>query len=78
MPIYVYKCATCEKTVEELQRHNDPPPQCCTKGMDKQLTVASFRFRAGQVEGGGWERQGELMIRRTRGNNSTKYGEGSV
>lgn len=83
MPLYVYKCERCGSTFEEIQKQSDPPPTYeCPQGgsceLNKQLTSGSFKFRAGATEGGGWERQGEAMVRRIRGPNTTKYGEGSV
>lgn len=91
MPLYVYKCKRCDCIVEEIQKVGDPPPtyDCLAEDLkeplpcafEKQMTSASFKFRAGMTEGGGWIRSGpdgETMIRQVRGNNTTKYGEGSV
>lgn len=83
MPLYVYICQRCGKEVEELQKVDDPPPTYdCPQGgscaMEKQLSCPSFKFRAGDTEGGGWERQGDLMIRQVKGKNTSRYGDGSV
>ncbi len=51
MPLYEYKCDRCEKHLEVLQRHNDPPPTCseCDIRMAKQISRTNFALK-----GGGW------------------------
>jgi len=55
MPIYEYKCKTCEKTKEKLQNHNDPAPKCekCQKEMVRQISRPDFHLK-----GGGWYKDG--------------------
>lgn len=88
MPVFHYKCQKCEQEVEEVQKDKEPlPERVCQKGGACEFEALpwfaqgkgpSHRFR-GEREGvGGWERQGELLVRRVKGNNTTKYGEGSV
>jgi putative FmdB family regulatory protein len=53
MPIYEYRCESCEKSTEVMQKSTDPAPaQCetCGKGpMVKQLSMSSFALK-----GTGW------------------------
>lgn len=53
MPIYEYRCESCKKQVEELQRMTDPPPTCCDQEMKKLMSATSFI-----LAGTGWARDG--------------------
>ncbi len=53
MPIYAYKCATCQHAQDVLQKISDAPltvcPACGAPTFAKQLTAAGF-----QLKGSGW------------------------
>jgi len=53
MPIYAYKCSTCQHTQDVLQKLSDAPltvcPECGAATFSKQLTAAGF-----QLKGSGW------------------------
>ena len=53
MPIYEYRCESCEQTLEALQQMSDEPlKQCQSCGketLSKMVSAASFRLK-----GGGW------------------------
>ena len=53
MPIYVYKCAACGFTQDEMQKIADAPltqcPACAASMYVKQLTAVGFALK-----GGGW------------------------
>jgi len=53
MPIYAYKCSSCQHEVDALQKISDAPltdcPQCGAPALVKQLTAAGF-----QLKGSGW------------------------
>ena len=53
MPIYAYKCSTCQHTQDVLQKMSDAPltvcPECGAATFTKQLTAAGF-----QLKGSGW------------------------
>ena len=53
MPIYEYRCQSCEETVEKLQRMNDAPltdcPACGESALKRLVSASSFRLK-----GGGW------------------------
>jgi len=53
MPIYAYKCSTCQHTQDVLQKMSDAPltvcPECGNATFTKQLTAAGF-----QLKGSGW------------------------
>ncbi len=53
MPIYAYKCSSCQHEVDALQKIADAPltdcPQCGAPTLVKQLTAAGF-----QLKGSGW------------------------
>jgi len=53
MPLYEYRCPVCDRTVEVLQRMEDPAPECrrhlALQLMEKLPTAGSFRLK-----GTGW------------------------
>jgi putative FmdB family regulatory protein len=53
MPIYAYKCLSCQHAMDVLQKYSDAPlsicPECGAATMAKQLTAAGF-----QLKGSGW------------------------
>jgi putative FmdB family regulatory protein len=56
MPIYEYRCKSCKKVIEVIQRFNDPPLrkcQSCSGRLEKLISRTSF-----QLKGGGWYASG--------------------
>lgn len=58
MPIYEYRCASCQKDTEFMMKFSDPTPEACpkcgTKGqMSKLLSQTGFI-----LQGGGWYKEG--------------------
>lgn len=53
MPIYEYRCQSCEHELEKLQKLSDPPltdcPECGRPELRKLVSAAGFRLK-----GGGW------------------------
>ncbi len=52
MPIYEYECNDCGKTVEAIQRLDDPPLTVCAEcggALRKRLSAPAFQFK-----GSGW------------------------
>ncbi|MCT9813398.1 zinc ribbon domain-containing protein [Acidovorax sp. Be4] len=53
MPIYAYKCGSCEHSKDVLQKMADAPltvcPACGAQAFSKQLTAPGF-----QLKGTGW------------------------
>jgi len=53
MPIYEYKCKSCENELEKLQRISDPPltdcPACDEPALQRLISAAGFRLK-----GAGW------------------------
>lgn len=53
MPIYEYKCQTCEHIFDVLQKMSDDPltycPECGEPKLKKLLSAPNFRLK-----GGGW------------------------
>ena len=53
MPIYEYKCQSCENELEKLQRLSDPPltdcPVCDEPALRRLISAAGFRLK-----GEGW------------------------
>ena len=53
MPIYEYKCESCEQTHEAIQKHSDALltecPECGKHALKKQVTASAFR-----LSGSGW------------------------
>lgn len=52
MPIYEYRCKKCGKSVEAIQKVDDPPlKKCetCSGPLEKLISRSSFQLR-----GGGW------------------------
>ena len=56
MPIYEYRCKSCKKVIEVIQRFNDPPLRkcrACSGRLEKLISRTSF-----QLKGGGWYASG--------------------
>lgn len=55
MPLYEYKCPTCDLTIEKLQKISDLSPCCpkCEEPTVRQIGLSSFRLK-----GPGWGDQG--------------------
>lgn len=52
MPIYEYKCSSCQHSFEQLQKHSDPTEQnCpnCNAPVKRLMSKTSF-----QLKGTGW------------------------
>jgi len=53
MPIYEYRCTSCQAELEKLQKINDPPlvecPECGKDTLIKLISASSFRLK-----GSGW------------------------
>jgi putative FmdB family regulatory protein len=53
MPIYEYRCKSCEEELEVLQKISDAPlekcPACGQLALKKKVSAAAFRLK-----GGGW------------------------
>jgi putative FmdB family regulatory protein len=53
MPIYEYRCTSCQAELEKLQKINDPPlvecPECGKDSLVKLISASSFRLK-----GSGW------------------------
>jgi len=53
MPIYEYRCQSCNKDMEVLQKMSDPPLQVCrlcgAEGVEKLMSRNSFHLK-----GSGW------------------------
>lgn len=47
MPLYEYRCPSCDARVEVLQRVGDQPPNCgqCGVAMEKLVSSASLQFK---------------------------------
>lgn len=91
MPLFVYRCTRCEREVEELQKHDDPPPVSddpCTSAtptepacdLQRVISMGHHRFKPELSSAGlgGWEQQGEAMVRRHRGAGMHRYGDSST
>lgn len=53
MPIYEYRCESCGKELEKIQKFSDPPltdcPDCGKPSLKKLVSASSFRLK-----GSGW------------------------
>lgn len=56
MPIYEYRCTSCNRVVEAIQKLNDPPLTVCESCKGKLEKIVSRT--AFQLKGGGWFDQG--------------------
>ena len=57
MPLYEFKCDVCGRTVERLQKYDDPAPVCVKhdKPMKRQMGRTSFRLLGGGCEADGYK-----------------------
>ncbi len=56
MPIYAYRCASCNAVEEYIQKFDDPPMTVCEKcggPLARAVTAAAFHLK-----GGGWYKDG--------------------
>lgn len=56
MPIYEYRCTSCERVVEAIQKMDDAPLErceACSGRLEKIISRSAF-----QLKGGGWFNQG--------------------
>ena len=58
MPLYEYRCESCEKKEEKLEGFSAPTEHACVHcgaaaGMRRQISVSAFN-----LAGGGWDAQG--------------------
>lgn len=53
MPIYEYRCESCQHELEAIQKISDPPltdcPSCSEPALKKKISAAGFRLK-----GSGW------------------------
>jgi putative FmdB family regulatory protein len=53
MPIYEYRCESCQQELETIQKISDPPltdcPSCGEPALKKKISAAGFRLK-----GSGW------------------------
>lgn len=53
VPIYEYRCTSCNHELEALRKVSDPPltlcPSCSTENLVKKVSAAAFRLK-----GSGW------------------------
>ena len=53
MPIYEYRCGSCQQELETIQKISDPPltdcPSCGEPALQKKISAAGFRLK-----GSGW------------------------
>ena len=56
MPIYEYRCTSCGRTVEALQKLSDAPlTECASCGGKLEKLISRTAF---QLKGGGWYSEG--------------------
>ena len=55
MPIYDFKCKSCEHTFEVLQKYSDDNPPCEECGKDTERLISKTSFI---LKGGGWYKDG--------------------
>ncbi len=52
MPIYEYRCTSCHRTFEVIQKQSEAPLECCSEcsgPLEKLISRTSFHLK-----GGGW------------------------
>lgn len=71
MPIYEYRCESCNHELERMQKLSDPPlrdcPSCGEPALKKLISAAGFRLK-----GGGWY---ETDFKKTNRKNLHESGE---
>ena len=63
MPIYEYRCLTCDWLFENLQRWNDDPPDCprCGSQVKRLQSKPSIRFKGTGFHATDYTRTGPKM-----------------
>jgi len=75
MPIYEYRCKSCGRVHEVIQRFSDPPKRkCpdCSGRLEKLVSRAAF-----QLKGGGWYDQGYSKAGSAKSNGSSSTSSSS-
>jgi len=68
MPIYAYRCASCNAVEEYIQKFDDPPMTVCEKcggPLARAVTAAAFHLK-----GGGWYKDGYASTKSDGGGDS--------
>lgn len=57
MPLYEFKCKKCNRTIEVLQKYNDPPPMCKDhkEAHETERIISKTGF---SLKGTGWYKDG--------------------
>lgn len=74
MPIYEYRCTSCQRVVEAIQKMDDAPlERCesCSGPLEKLISRTAF-----QLKGGGWFNQGYTGGSAGGGSESSSGAEG--
>lgn len=54
MPIYEFRCKSCQHMEEILQKVNDPAPEVCPECGKKSTLIKVVSNTSFQLKGGGW------------------------
>ena len=68
MPIYEYRCLTCDNLFEELQAYNADLPDCpqCGSEVRRIISAPSIKFRGHGYHGTDYTRFGPKQVGRTK------------
>jgi putative FmdB family regulatory protein len=56
MPIFTYRCETCNERFDLLQKHKDPAPDCCPSCSAAGALVRELGASSFHLKGEGWAR----------------------
>lgn len=68
MPIYEYRCLSCDNLFEKLQAHDDNLPNCpqCGSEVRRIMSSTSFRLKGHGFHGTDYTRFGPKQVGRTK------------
>ena len=69
MPLYEYKCTSCQKNIEKIQKFSDPEITVCPHcggTLERVVSAPAISFK-----GGGWYADGYASAKPTAGSSSS-------
>lgn len=68
MPLYEFRCSSCDNLFEELKAHDDDLPVCpvCYGDVERIMSAPVFRFKGHGFHATDYNRHGPRQVGRTK------------